>query len=83
MSAPHRLEKWLVHFRDRTPQVKGATGLTRMCIEPMAQDVYRAYSGGNSGSCTDLCSGCTKMQFAYECSPYVGEVACAFSGLYT
>ena len=43
MSAPHMLVTWLVHFRDRPPKVKGATGLPRMCTEPMAQDVYRAY----------------------------------------
>ena len=61
MSAPHRLVKWLVHFRDRTPNIKGATGLPRMCTERMAQDVYRAYGLGNSGSCTYLCSCCTKM----------------------
>ena len=44
MSALHTLVKWLVHFWDRTPKVQDATGLPRMCIEPMAQDVYRAYS---------------------------------------
>ena len=43
MNATHRLVKWLVHFRDHTPTVQGTTRLPRMCTEPMAQDVYRAY----------------------------------------
>ena len=43
MSAPHRLEMWLVRFKYHTPKVKGVAVLPRMCIEPMAQDVCRAY----------------------------------------
>ena len=41
--APHRWVKWLVHFRDFTAKVQGATGLPMICIEPMAQDVSRVY----------------------------------------
>ena len=36
ISAPHMLVKWLVHFRDRTPSVQGATGLPRICTERTA-----------------------------------------------
>ena len=78
MSASHRLVKWLVHFRDRTPAVQGSMGLLRMCTERMAE-VKRPFSA----SCTDLYSGCTKMPYARQCSTWVGEVACAFSGMYT
>ena len=78
MCAPHTLVKWLVYFSDGTPTVQGAAGLPSMCTEPMVQDVHRAYGRGNSGTCTDPYSGCTKMPFAYEFSPYIGEVPCAF-----
>ena len=43
MSAPHRLVKWLFHFRPSTHKVQSAIGIPMMCTEPMAQDVYRAY----------------------------------------
>ena len=43
MGAPHTLVKLLMRFQDRTPHVQGTMGLPKMCTEPMAQDVYRAY----------------------------------------
>ena len=83
MSAPRAFMKSLVHFWNRTHNVQGTMGLLRMCTEPIALYVYRVYSRENSGSCTDPYRGCTKMPFSYECSAYVGEVACAFSVSYT
>ena len=43
MCPSHTLVEWLVYSSDRTPTVQGATGLPRVCTEPMAQDVYIAY----------------------------------------
>ena len=39
ISALHTFVMSLVHFWNRTPTVQGATGLPRMCTEPMSQDV--------------------------------------------
>ena len=78
MSAPHTLVKWLVHFRDRTPKVLGAMGLHMMCTERTAE-VTRP----PSVTCIYPYNGCTKKRFAYECSPYLCEVPCAFLKLYT
>ena len=78
MSTPHWLVKRLVHFRDCTPKVQGATGLPRMSTEHMAEVIRLS-----SVTYIYPYSGFTKMPFAYECSPYVGEVARAFSRSYT
>ena len=43
MSAPHTFVKYLVHFWNRKPTVQGTMGLPRMCTEPIALYVYRAY----------------------------------------
>ena len=37
MSAPHRLVKRLVHYRNRTPKVQGVTGVPRMSTERLAE----------------------------------------------
>ena len=73
MSAPHTLVKWVVHFRDCTPKVQCAMGLPTMCTERTAE-VTRP----PSVTCIYPYSMCTKMPFAYVCSPYVGEVAGVF-----
>ena len=78
MIAPHLLVKWLVHFWDRTRTVQGATGLPRMSTEHMAEVMHPS-----SVTCIYPYSGCTKMTFAYVCSPYVGEVAGVFFRSYT
>ena len=43
MSALHTFVKSIVHFCNRKPNVQGTTGLPRMCTEPTAQDVCRAF----------------------------------------
>ena len=78
MSALHTLVKWLVHFRDRTPKVQCAVGIPKMCTERTA-----GIPRPTSVTCIYPYSGCTKIPFAYKCSPYLREVACAFLELDT
>ena len=77
VSAFHGVVKWLVHFQNRTPTVQGATGLSSMCTETMAE-VRRP----PSGRCTNPYSGCTNVLFPRKCSPWVDKVASAFSESY-
>ena len=61
-------------FRNRTPAIRGAAGPPSLCTQPVLT-VWCL----NSGSCTHPYNGCTKMPFARECSPSVGQVPCAFT----
>ena len=78
MSAPHRLVKRLVHSRNRTPKVQGVTGLPRMSTGHMAEVLRPSLV-----TCIYSYIGCTEMPFAYECSPYLRELPCAFLESYT
>ena len=72
-SAPHGLVNWHVSCSNRTPSVRGAMGPPRLCTQPLLP-----VRSPRSRSCRGPYSGCTKMPFVSECSPWPCELACEF-----